>query len=71
MIFRTGSVLIVGKCDENVLMLIYEFLKNIFILEYTKICQKNSTFDLNDINKLKIDKEKRKKIRKKNILVTI
>ena len=70
MIFRTGSVLIVGKCDENVLMLIYEFLKNIFNLEYTKICQKNSTFDLNDVNKLKIDKEKKKKIRKKNILVT-
>lgn len=71
MIFRTGSVLIVGKCDENVLMLIYEFLKNIFNVEYTKICQKNSTFDLNEINKNKIDKEKRKKIRKKNILVTI
>lgn len=70
MIFRTGSVLIVGKCHENVIMLIYEFLKNIFNLEYTKICQKNSTFDLNDVNKLKIDKEKKKKIRKKNILVT-
>jgi hypothetical protein len=71
MIFRTGSVLIVGKCDENVLMLIYEFLKNIFKVEYTKICQKNSNFDLNEINKLKIDKEKKKKIRKKNILVTL
>lgn len=70
MIFRTGSVLIVGKCDENVLMLIYEFLKNIFKVEYTKICQKNSNFDLNEINKFKIDKEKKKKIRKKNILVT-
>jgi hypothetical protein len=51
-------------------MLIYEFLKNIFKVEYTKICQKNSNFDLNEINKLKIDKEKKKKIRKKNILVT-
>jgi len=71
MIFRTGSVLIVGKCDENVLMLIYEFLKNIFNIEYSKICQKNSNLDLNEINKLKIDKEKRKKIRKKNILVTL
>ena len=71
MIFRTGSVLIVGKCDENVLMLIYEFLKNIFNVEYSKICQKNSSFDMNEINKNKIDKEKRKKIRKKNILVTI
>jgi len=27
MIFRTGSVLIVGKCEESVLMEIYEFLK--------------------------------------------
>lgn len=71
MIFRTGSVLIVGKCDEYILMLIYEFLKNIFKIEYTKICQKNSNFDLNEINKLKIDKEKKKKIRKKNILVTL
>jgi hypothetical protein len=71
MIFRTGSVLIVGKCDENVLMLIYEFLKNIFNVEYTKICQKNSSFDLSEVNKNKIDKEKRKKIRKKNILVTV
>ena len=34
MIFRTGSVLIVGKCDENVLMLIYEFLKVILNNEY-------------------------------------
>ena len=71
MIFRTGSVLIVGKCDEYVLMLIYEFLKNIFKIEYTKICQKISNFDLNEINKLKIDKEKKKKIRKKNILITL
>lgn len=70
MIFRTGSVLIVGKCDENVLMLIYEFLKNLFKVEYTKICQKNSNLDLNEMNKLKLDKEKKKKIRKKNILVT-
>ena len=43
MIFRTGSVLIVGRCDENVLMIIYEFLKNILITEYTNICQQNMT----------------------------
>jgi len=71
MIFRTGSILIVGKCDENVLMLIYEFLKNILKTEYSKICQKNSTFDLNQINQSKIDKDKKKKIRRKNIFVTI
>ena len=29
MIFRTGSILIVGKCNETILFKIYEFLKNI------------------------------------------
>ena len=71
MIFRTGSILIVGKCDENVLMLIYEFLKNVLKTEYSKICQKNSNFDLNQINQIKIDKDKKKKIRRKNIFITI
>ena len=70
MIFRTGSVLIVGKCDENILMLIYEFLKKIFRAEYTKICQKNSNIDFNELNKSKLEKDKKKKIRRKNILVT-
>jgi len=42
MIFRTGSVLIVGRCDENVLMIIYEFLKiitsiKIFVKELPKL----------------------------------
>ena len=41
MIFRTGSVLIVGKCDENVLMLIYEFLKMVLHNEHKNISQKN------------------------------
>ena len=27
MIFRTGSVLIVGNCDKDILNIIYEFLK--------------------------------------------
>jgi len=66
MIFRTGSVLIVGRCDEDVLMLIYEFLKNILTTEYTNICQQNmvgtSSISL---------KDKKKKLRKKNIVVTI
>ena len=70
MIFRTGSVLIVGKCDENILMLIYDFLKNIFRVEYTKICQKNSNIDFNELNKSKLEKDKKKKIRRKNILIT-
>jgi hypothetical protein len=70
MIFRTGSVLIVGKCDENILMLIYDYLKNLFRVEYIKICQKNSNIDFNEINKNKLEKDKKKKIRRKNILVT-
>lgn len=65
MIFRTGSVLIVGKCDENVLMIIYEFLKNILQNEFKNICQKN-TKPIDNILK-----DKKKKIRKKNITVNI
>jgi hypothetical protein len=61
MIFRTGSVLIVGRCDEDVLMIIYEFIKNILTTEYKKICQKNIT----TVEK----KDKSKKIRRKNILI--
>jgi hypothetical protein len=73
MIFRTGSVLIVGKCDENVLMLIYDFLKKILLNEYKNICQKNTNNDNNiqimDNNLIKFDKKK--KIRRKNILITV
>jgi hypothetical protein len=66
MIFRTGSVLIVGRCDENVLFIIYEFLKNILNNEFKNICQKNvkPTQD-GDI----ILKDKKKKVRRKNITI--
>jgi hypothetical protein len=63
MIFRTGSVLIVGKCDENVLFIIYEFLKVILVNEYSNICQQN----INTNNG--IIKDKKKKIRRKNIII--
>ena len=66
MIFRTGSVLIVGKCDENLLMSIYEFLKIILNNEYQNICQKYSAEDNNAIFNLK---NKTKKNRRKNIIV--
>jgi hypothetical protein len=42
MIFRTGSVLIVGKCENEELYLIYEFIKNIFYNEYINICEENT-----------------------------
>ena len=72
MIFRTGSVLIVGKCDEKVLMIIYEFLKIILNNEYKEICQKN--LKLNGEENVIVqtnEKNKKKKIRKKTITVTI
>lgn len=66
MIFRTGSVLIVGKCDENVLMIIYDFLKIILNNEYTNICQK---YAVGDENCFVSSKDKIKKTRRKNIMV--
>lgn len=63
MIFRTGSVLIVGMCDEYVLVEIYEFLKNLLKNEFTNICQK-IIYSTNPINK-----NKKKKIRRKTITI--
>ena len=68
MIFRTGSVLIVGRCDENVLMIIYDFLKIILNNEYKNICQKISK--IGDEN-THIIKDKKKKLRRKNITIEI
>ena len=64
MIFRTGSVLIVGMCEENVLFEIYEFLKKLFKAEFNEIYQ-----GLIDIESHNITKNKQKKIRKKQITV--
>lgn len=64
MIFRTGSILIVGKCDEEVLHIIYKFLKNILTTEYTQICQKiniNATDNEYEFHKnIKVKKSRRK-----------
>ena len=65
MIFRTGSVLIVGRCDEEVLMIIYEFLKGILNNEYRNICQKNIK-PSDDLNK-----DKKKKLRKKYVTIEV
>jgi len=59
MIFRTGSVLIVGKCNEKILNHIYLFLLNIFKEEYINIAHSN----------IEIVKEKTKKVRRKIIFV--
>ena len=65
MIFRTGSVLIVGKCQEPVLMVIYEFLKKILLDEFKQVGIK-----LQDPTILST-KNKNKKIRKKTIMVNL
>jgi len=66
MIFRTGSVLIVGKCDENVLITIYEFLKIILSNEHKHICQ---SVKLGEAGAVISAKDKKKKIRRKNITI--
>jgi hypothetical protein len=38
MIFRTGSCIIVGNCSEKILRFIFEFIKEILIVEYKEIC---------------------------------
>ena len=63
MIFRTGSVLIVGRCDENVLIIIYEFLKIVLNNEYKNICQKNVKLPDSAL------KDKKKKQRRKTITI--
>ena len=43
MIFRTGSVLIVGMCEENILNIIYQFLIKLFKTEFNNIYHKMNT----------------------------
>ena len=64
MIFRTGSVLIVGMCDDDVLFQIYRFLKTLLKEEFTQICQKIITSEMT------AEKNKKKKIRRKTIQIT-
>ena len=42
MIFRTGSVLIVGKCEKRILIHVYDFIKNILETNYEQIKQEKS-----------------------------
>ena len=65
MIFRTGSALIVGKCSEDVLNIIYEFLCKLLSDEYPNIsCGNNDDASY-------IAKPTQKKIHKKKITLTI
>ena len=62
MIFRTGSILIVGKCSEAALNIVYEFLKQVLHDEYNDIKQPGEL--------IPSEKNKKKKIRKKKITIT-
>ena len=52
MIFRTGSILIVGKCTDEILNDIYEFLKQLLAkeYEYIKTENENDNENRNNIN---------------------
>ena len=63
MIFRTGSVLIVGKCDVEELEQIYLYLKNILIQEFQVICEHTT----DSVPEKKIDKPRKQ--RKKHITI--
>lgn len=39
MIFRTGNILIVGKCNDNIIYIVYNFLKKMLEDEYLNIYQ--------------------------------
>jgi hypothetical protein len=61
MIFRTGSGLIVGNCSEQILRFIYEFIKNVLNDEKEDIVVENDE---------PVSKQKKIKIRKKNITIS-
>ena len=62
MIFRTGSVLIVGKCSEPILYYIYDYIKNILYKEFYNVATK--IIDTKPLPKIK-------KTKKKSIYFTI
>lgn len=61
MVFRTGSCLIVGNCNEKVLMFVYDFIKQLLRDEYVNIRVLNADTNV---------KIKTKKVRKKMVQMT-
>lgn len=61
MVFRTGSCLIVGNCNEKVLMFVYDFIKQLLYDEYANIRVLNADTNV---------KIKTKKVRKKMVQMT-
>ena len=69
MIFRTGSVLIVGKCNDKELDDIYTFLINIFSTEYEYIYELESELEKSEKERKRL--KKTKPIRKTTIIKKI
>ena len=63
MIFRTGSVLIVGKCNEELLNKVYLFIKNMLYNEFNEI----KTGIINNEENVVLNKLKKRKNKKKFI----
>jgi hypothetical protein len=64
-IFRTGSVLILGTCDENVLNEVYDFITNLLKTEFKYICSNL----IDDLNRPKSNKDKKRKSQKKFVVI--
>lgn len=64
-IFRTGSVLILGTCDENILQEVYEFITNLLKTEFKYIC----SMLIDDDNRPKSNKDKKRKSQKKFVVI--
>jgi hypothetical protein len=70
MIFRTGSVLIVGKCEEDILNHIYLFIKNMLENEYVNCYTTNTEEDIvKEENPIKPQLEDKSRKVKRNIIV--
>lgn len=69
MIFRTGSVLIVGKCNDDELNDIYDFLTTVFSNEYENIYEMESELEKNEKERKRLKKSK--PIRKTTIIQKI
>ena len=61
MIFRTGSVLIVGNCNKTILNIVYNFIKDVLKKEFNEIF-----ININDTKK-----RNQKEIKKKMIKIDI
>ena len=67
MIFRTGSVLVVGKCENDILYHIYDFIKGILETNYVEICSPGT--NLRDNEAIALEKSNKKKKPRKKILL--